>query len=170
MIKKNTPLLLMFFITQSQLIGNFPTMSKREQVTFRWDDNVRIVPDQHAKLGFCSASSLKQHSRGRRVAPHSILIQNKRSTTTGVAWGQILPRQMGLGSHRHLKQCNTFFRFKTSSYGIFEINNRTNLILHYPWAWRNLLNKKTNETPNFCPCFFYWKNCLCCLNWSYATD
>jgi hypothetical protein len=52
-------------------------MSWREQVNFQWDDDeVRFVLDQHAKLDFYSASSLKQQSAGRHVAPlwHIILI------------------------------------------------------------------------------------------------
>jgi hypothetical protein len=35
-------------------------MSCREQVTFRWDDDVRFELDQQAYLGFCSAISPKQ--------------------------------------------------------------------------------------------------------------
>ena len=48
-----------------------------EQVNFQWDDDeVQIVLDQHAGLDFHSASSLKQQSTGRHVAPlgHIILI------------------------------------------------------------------------------------------------
>ena len=48
-----------------------------EQVNFqRDDDEVRFVLDQHAGLDFHSASSLKQQSTGRYVAPlgHIILI------------------------------------------------------------------------------------------------
>ena len=46
---------------------------------FQWDDDddeVRFVPDQYAELDFYSASSLKQQSAGRHVAPlrHIILI------------------------------------------------------------------------------------------------
>jgi hypothetical protein len=55
-----------------------PTMSWREQVNFQWDDDeVRFVLDQHAKLDFYSASSLKH--AGRRVAPlwHIILIPSQ---------------------------------------------------------------------------------------------
>jgi hypothetical protein len=37
---------------------------------FQWDnDEVRFVLDQHAELVFYSASSLKQQSAGRHVAP-----------------------------------------------------------------------------------------------------
>jgi len=52
-----------------------PAKSWREQVNFQWDDDeVRFVLDQHAKLDFYSASSLKH--AGRHVAPlgHIILI------------------------------------------------------------------------------------------------
>jgi hypothetical protein len=48
-----------------------------EQVNFQWDDNeVRFVLNQHAKLDFYSASSLKQQPAGMHVAPlgHIILI------------------------------------------------------------------------------------------------
>jgi transposase len=40
------------------------------------DDDVRCVLDQHTELDFYSASSLKQQSMGRHVAPlwHIILI------------------------------------------------------------------------------------------------
>jgi hypothetical protein len=47
-----------------------------EQVTIQWDDDdVCFVPDQHANLVFNNASSLKQQSRSRHVAPlwHIIL-------------------------------------------------------------------------------------------------
>jgi hypothetical protein len=53
---------------------------KREQVNFLWDDDeVRFVLDQHAELDFYSASSLKQQSAGRDVAPleHIILIPSQ---------------------------------------------------------------------------------------------
>ena len=52
-------------------------MSWWEQVNFQWDDDdVRFVLDQQAELEFHSASSLKQQSAGRYVAPlgHIILI------------------------------------------------------------------------------------------------
>ena len=52
-------------------------MLQLEQVNFQWDDDeVRFVLDQHAGLDFHSASSLKQQSTGRYVAPlgHIILI------------------------------------------------------------------------------------------------
>jgi hypothetical protein len=43
------------------------------------DDEVCFVLDQHAELDFYSASSLKQQSVGRRVAPlgHIILIPSQ---------------------------------------------------------------------------------------------
>ena len=43
------------------------------------DDEVRLVLDQHVELILYSASSLKQQSAGRHVAPlgHIILIQNQ---------------------------------------------------------------------------------------------
>jgi hypothetical protein len=42
----------------------------REQVHFQWDDDeVRFVLDQHAELDFYSASSLKQQSVSRHIAP-----------------------------------------------------------------------------------------------------
>jgi hypothetical protein len=45
-------------------------ISWREQVNFQWDDDdVRFVLDQYAEFDFYSASSLKQQSAGRHVAP-----------------------------------------------------------------------------------------------------
>ena len=45
-------------------------LSWREQVNFEWDDDeVRFVLHQHAELDFSSASSLKQQSAGKHVAP-----------------------------------------------------------------------------------------------------
>jgi hypothetical protein len=47
---------------------------------FLWDvDEVRFVLDQYAELDFYSASSLKQQSAGRHVAPlgHIILIPSQ---------------------------------------------------------------------------------------------
>jgi hypothetical protein len=47
---------------------------------FRWDDDdVGFVLDQHTELDFNSASSLKQQSAGRHVAPlgHIILIPSQ---------------------------------------------------------------------------------------------
>jgi hypothetical protein len=50
--------------------SNFSAISWREHVYFQWDDDeVRFVSDQHAYLDFFSASSLKQQSAGRHVAP-----------------------------------------------------------------------------------------------------
>jgi hypothetical protein len=60
----------------------FSAISWREQVNFQWDDDydeVRFVPDQAAELDFYNASSLKQQSAGRHVAPlgHIILIPSQ---------------------------------------------------------------------------------------------
>jgi hypothetical protein len=58
----------------------FSAISLREQVDFQWDyDDVRFVLDQHTELDFYSASSLKQQSANRHVAPlgHTILIPNQ---------------------------------------------------------------------------------------------
>ena len=60
--------------------SNFPVIPCREQVNFQWDDDeVHFVLDQHAELDFYSASSLKQQSAGRHVAPlwHIILIPSQ---------------------------------------------------------------------------------------------
>ena len=40
------------------------------------DDEVRLVLDQHAELDFYSASSLKQQSTGRHIAPLGHIILN----------------------------------------------------------------------------------------------
>ena len=51
-----------------------------QQVNFQWDDDeVRFVLDQHAYLDFYSASSLKQQSADKHVAPlrHIILIPSQ---------------------------------------------------------------------------------------------
>ena len=44
-----------------------------------YDDQVRFVLDQHAEMDFYGASSLKQQSAGRHVAPlgHIILISSQ---------------------------------------------------------------------------------------------
>ena len=55
-------------------------MSWREQVNFQWDDDeILCVLDQHTELDFYSASSLKQQSVGRHVAPlgHIILFPSQ---------------------------------------------------------------------------------------------
>jgi hypothetical protein len=50
-------------------------ISWREQVNLQLDDDdVRFVLDQHAYLDFYSASSLKQQSADRYVAPHGHII------------------------------------------------------------------------------------------------
>jgi hypothetical protein len=49
-------------------------------INFQWDDDeVRFVLDQHTELDFYSATSLKQQSVGRHVAPlgHIILIPSQ---------------------------------------------------------------------------------------------
>jgi hypothetical protein len=62
-------------------LSNFSlAISWREQVNFQWDDDeVRFVLDQHAELDVHSASSLKQQSADRQVAPlgHIILIPSQ---------------------------------------------------------------------------------------------
>ena len=50
--------------------SNFSAISCREQVNFqRNDDEICFVLDQHAELDLYSASSLKQQSVDRNVAP-----------------------------------------------------------------------------------------------------
>jgi hypothetical protein len=60
------------------IVGSSPGQVKpKTQVNFQWDDDeIYIVLDQHAELDLYSASSLKQQSAGRHVAPlgHIILI------------------------------------------------------------------------------------------------
>ena len=60
---------------------SFSAISSREQINFQWDDDdeVRFVLDQYVELDFHSASSLKQQSTGRHVAPlgHIILIPSQ---------------------------------------------------------------------------------------------
>ena len=67
-------------IVVSRQFSYFSAISCREQVNFEWDDDVRFVLDQHAELDLYSASSLKQQSAGRLVAPlwHIILIPSTR--------------------------------------------------------------------------------------------
>ena len=55
-------------------------MSLAEQVNFQSDDDeVHFAQDQHAKLHFHSASSLKQQSADRYIAPlgHIIMIPSQ---------------------------------------------------------------------------------------------
>ena len=61
-------------------------MSWREQVNFQWDDDdeVRFVLDQHAELDFYSASSMKQQSAGRHVAPLGHIIHYSDSEPTSL--------------------------------------------------------------------------------------
>jgi hypothetical protein len=49
----------------------FSAVSWLEQVDFQWDDDdeVHFVLDQHAKLDFYNASSMKQQCVDRHVAP-----------------------------------------------------------------------------------------------------
>ena len=61
-------------------LSNFSVISWQEQVNFQWDDKeIHFVLDQHAKLDFYSASSLKHQSAGRHVAllGHIILIPSQ---------------------------------------------------------------------------------------------
>ena len=61
-------------------LSNFSTISWRDQINFHWDvDEVLFVLDQHAELDFYCASSLKQQSADRHVAPlkHLILISSQ---------------------------------------------------------------------------------------------
>jgi hypothetical protein len=58
----------------------FSYVSWQGQVNFQWDDDeVRFVLDQHVELDFYIASSLKQQSADRHVAPlgHIILIPSQ---------------------------------------------------------------------------------------------
>jgi hypothetical protein len=62
---------------KSTLVLYTGNKSTGEQVNFQWDDDeVRFVLDQHAYLDLYSASSLKQQSMDRHVAPlgHIILV------------------------------------------------------------------------------------------------
>jgi hypothetical protein len=77
-ISINTP--SEWVIVVSRQFSNFSAISWREQVNLQWDDDdARFVLDQHAELDFYSASSLKQQSTGRHVAPlrHVILIPSQ---------------------------------------------------------------------------------------------
>ena len=61
-------------------MNNFLAIEWREQVIFqRDDDEARFVLDQYAEMYICSASTLKQQSTDRLVAPlrHIILIQSQ---------------------------------------------------------------------------------------------
>ena len=56
-------------VVQRQLC-NLSAISWWKQVNFQWnDDEVHFVLDQDAELDFYSASSLKQQSADRHVAP-----------------------------------------------------------------------------------------------------
>jgi hypothetical protein len=66
-------------VIQDQM-RNFSAISWRDQVTIRLDDDdFRFVLDQHTKLDLYNASSLKQQSACRHVAPlgHIIPIPNQ---------------------------------------------------------------------------------------------
>ena len=66
-------------VVQRQL-RNVSAISWWEQVNFQWDDDdIRFALDQHAELHFYGASSLKQQSADRHVAPlgHIILIPSQ---------------------------------------------------------------------------------------------
>jgi hypothetical protein len=54
-------------------------MARTSYVQWNDDDDVHFVLDQHAELDFYSASSLKQQSAGRHVAPlgHIIMISSQ---------------------------------------------------------------------------------------------
>jgi hypothetical protein len=54
-------------------------MARTSYVQWNDDDDVHFVVDQHAELDFYSASSLKQQSAGRHVAPlgHIIMISSQ---------------------------------------------------------------------------------------------
>jgi hypothetical protein len=55
--------------------SKFSAISWREQVNFQQDNNeVRFVLDQHAEFDLYSASSLKQQSADRSVAPFGHII------------------------------------------------------------------------------------------------
>ena len=57
-------------VVQRQL-SNLSALLWREQVNLQWNDDVEVcfVKKQHAWLDFCSASSLKQQSADKHVAP-----------------------------------------------------------------------------------------------------
>ena len=63
-----------------QFVSYKKCISWQEQVNFQGeDDEVRFVLDQQAELDFYSASSPKQQSAGRHIAPlaHIILIPSQ---------------------------------------------------------------------------------------------
>ena len=67
-------------IAAQRQLCNFSAILWREQVNFQWDDDeVRFVLDHHAYSFFFSASSPKQQSASRHVAPlgHIILIPSQ---------------------------------------------------------------------------------------------
>ena len=79
MVHKLTVDIKWVIVVQCQF-SNFSTISRREQVNFKWDDDeVRFVLDQHAELDSYSASFMKQQFMGRHVAQlgHIILIPSQ---------------------------------------------------------------------------------------------
>jgi len=71
---------ILWVIVVYRQFSNSSAMSWWKQVNFQWDDDeVCLVLDQHAELDFHSASSLKQKSADRRVAPlgHIIVIPSQ---------------------------------------------------------------------------------------------
>jgi len=67
-------------VSEWLLFNNCSAIPRREQVNFQCDnDEIRFVLDQHTELDFYSASSLKQQSVDRHVAPlgHIILIPSQ---------------------------------------------------------------------------------------------
>ena len=92
-------------VVQSQL-SNFSAISWREQVNFQWDnDEVRFVLDQYGLLDFHSASSLKQQSAGRHVAPlrNDAHIQNTLQNI-GIQKQEDLYKSVSLMQIRKIKQ------------------------------------------------------------------
>jgi len=68
------------WVSDCCLTPTFSAISWREQVNFQWDDGeIHFVLDQPAELDFYSASSLKQQSADRHVAPlgHIIMIPSQ---------------------------------------------------------------------------------------------
>jgi hypothetical protein len=70
-------------------IQQISAISWREQVNFQWDDDeVCFVLDQHVEMNLYSASSLKQQSADRHVAPlgHIILIPSQPGVALSPQW------------------------------------------------------------------------------------
>ena len=68
---------------------NFSAISWWEQVNFQWndDDEIHFVLDQHkhSKLDFYIASSLKQQSVDRHVAPFGHIILNPKQSVLALS-------------------------------------------------------------------------------------